>query len=153
MSARLANAFVTRLTSHKLILCMRLVAHIEQRYQYEMQTISDMISQRQTVKAVEANEKQSKSLWQYSSQPAVYRPFTVLVLLFFFQQISGIYAIIFYAVNLCVTIGASHGSLNEYTAMLFINITRFVFIIINVMYVSQSADIQCTQIFALPSYK
>lgn len=116
------------------------VFFFEQRRQYEMRSINATILQRRSVKANEANERVSKSLWAYSVQPNVYRPFIVLVFLFFFQQITGIYAIIFYAVNLCMTIDTNHGSFDEYTAMLFINITRFVFIIINVMYVVHGMD-------------
>lgn len=74
-----------------------------------------------------------RPLWQHMAKAHVYRPFIVLVLLFFFQQMSGIYAIIFYAVNLCTTIGTKFGGINEYVAMLIINITRFVFIIVNVL--------------------
>lgn len=65
-------------------------------------------------------------------QPKVYRPFFVLIGLFFFQQISGPYVIIFYAIELFVKIGRSSDShgINEYGAMLLLGILRFVMAIL-----------------------
>ena len=44
------------------------------------------------------------SLFQY---PAAYKPFLILVFVFIFQQLSGSYAVIFYAVNVFKDIGVS----------------------------------------------
>lgn len=88
---------------------------------------------RSLTKSTTGNAAAERPLRAHMAKATVYRPFIVLVLLFFFQQMSGIYAIIFYAVNLCTTIGTKFGGINEYMAMLIINITRFVFIIVNVM--------------------
>lgn len=61
------------------------------------------------------------------AQPKVYKPFFVLIALFFFQQISGPYVIIFYAIELFVKIGRSSGDqINEYGAMLLLGILRFI---------------------------
>lgn len=60
------------------------------------------------------------------AQPKVYKPFYVLICLFFFQQISGPYVIIFYAIDLFVKIGRTSGDqINEYGAMLLLGIIRF----------------------------
>lgn len=59
-------------------------------------------------------------------QPRVYKPSFVLITLFFFQQISGPYVIIFYAIDLFIKIGRSDGQINEYGAMLLLGIIRFI---------------------------
>lgn len=59
-------------------------------------------------------------------QPKVYKPFFVLSVLFFFQQISGPYVIIFYAIDLFVKIGGKFGHINEYGAMLILGVLRFI---------------------------
>lgn len=64
-------------------------------------------------------------------QPKVYKPFFVLIALFFFQQISGPYVIIFYAIDLFVKIGGKFGDhVNEYGALLMLGILRFVMSIV-----------------------
>lgn len=105
------------------------------RCEHELRMIRATTAQhhRSLTKSINGNTIAERPLWQHMAKANVYRPFIVLVLLFLFQQMSGIYAIIFYAVNLCTAIGTKFGGINEYMAMLFINITRFVFIIVNVM--------------------
>lgn len=63
------------------------------------------------------------------AQPRVYKPLILLICLFIFQQLSGVYAVIFYAVNLFQQIGG-HGingnGINEYEAMLLLGTIRFI---------------------------
>lgn len=102
-----------------------------------METIrSNLIENQANTKAhqhqqnTEINEM--KHLLTQFLQPIVYRPFFVLIGLFFFQQISGPYVIIFYAIDLFVKIGRSsddHG-INEYGAMLLLGILRFIMAIL-----------------------
>lgn len=70
----------------------------------------------------------SQTHWWYEyCQPNVYKPLLVLIFLFIFQQISGGYVIIFYAINLFLKIGGNFGNhINEYGAMLLLGIVRFV---------------------------
>lgn len=64
-------------------------------------------------------------------QPQVYKPFAILVVLFVFQQLSGGYAIVFYAVNLFLKIGGHFGEgINEYGALLLLGSIRFVMSIV-----------------------
>lgn len=65
-------------------------------------------------------------LWKKCRAPRVYKPFICLLIIFLFQQISGGYAIIFYAINLFLKIGGNFvSSINEYTSMLLLGILRF----------------------------
>ena len=59
-------------------------------------------------------------------QPRVYKPLSVLLMIFIFQQISGSYAIIFYAVNIFLKIGGNFGEgFNEYGALVLLGTIRF----------------------------
>lgn len=64
-------------------------------------------------------------------QPHVYKPLGILLVMFAFQQLSGAYVIIFYAVNLFLKIGGQFGDgINEYGAMLLLGTIRFVMSIV-----------------------
>lgn len=66
------------------------------------------------------------SLWVYLRRPKVYKPVLVLIAVFFFQQISGGYVIIFYAINFFLKIGGNFGGqIDEYGAMLLLGVLRF----------------------------
>lgn len=59
-------------------------------------------------------------------RPDIYKPTAVLIILFFFQQITGGYAVIFYAINLFLKIGGNFGGhIDEYGAMLMLGVIRF----------------------------
>lgn len=81
--------------------------------------------QKQTDNALPANAN-SKNWKTMFAQPRVYKPFLILISLFFFQQISGPYVIIFYAIDLFKVLGGQFGDyINEYGAMLLLGIIRF----------------------------
>lgn len=66
-------------------------------------------------------------IWKKCKQPRIYKPFVILSSIFLFQQISGGYVIIFYAIPLFLKIGGNFGdNINEYGAMLLLGILRFV---------------------------
>ncbi|GAB0097185.1 facilitated trehalose transporter Tret1-like [Sergentomyia squamirostris] len=68
----------------------------------------------------------SKDFFEIYKQKHVYKPFFVLIVLFVFQQFSGAYAIIFYAVNLFLKIGGQFGDqINEYGALMLLGVIRF----------------------------
>lgn len=77
----------------------------------------------------------SESAWyDIYLQPRVYKPLIILLLIFVFQQISGAYVIIFYAVNIFLEIGGNFGEgLNEYGALVLLGSIRFVMSIVTSM--------------------
>lgn len=53
--------------------------------------------------------------------PVVYKPLLILLIVFFFQQLSGAYVIIFYAVDLFREIGGQFGKgINEFVALVLL---------------------------------
>uniref|UniRef100_A0A1B0GM81 Major facilitator superfamily (MFS) profile domain-containing protein n=1 Tax=Phlebotomus papatasi TaxID=29031 RepID=A0A1B0GM81_PHLPP len=68
-----------------------------------------------------------QSIGYFCRQKHVYKPFIILLILFVFQQLSGAYVIIFYAVNLFLKIGGQFGDqINEYGALMLLGVIRFV---------------------------
>lgn len=72
----------------------------------------------------EESSTKDANWWTLVTKPRVYKPFNMLIMLFFFQQISGPYVIVFYTIDLFVKIGGS--GINEYRAMLLLGILRFI---------------------------
>lgn len=66
-------------------------------------------------------EEKKESLLKAVHMPSVWKPFFILLAFFAFQQISGIYIILFYAVNVLKDIGID---LNEYSASVGIGVIR-----------------------------
>lgn len=65
-------------------------------------------------------------------EPIVYKPLLILFLLFLFQQLSGAYVIIFYAVDLFREIGGHfEKGINEFIALVLLGSIRFVMAIIS----------------------
>lgn len=74
----------------------------------------------------EADELIREKWYRVYLKPEVYKPVGLLLMMFLFQQLSGAYAIIFYAVNLFLKIGGHFGEgINEYGAMLLLGTIRF----------------------------
>lgn len=95
-----------------------------------MELIRNSVMQSQSVKILDSSSNETTLLSQFK-HPKVYKPFAVLILLFFFQQISGPYVIIFYAIDLFVKIGGKFGNyINEYGAMLMLGVLRFIMAIL-----------------------
>lgn len=66
------------------------------------------------------------------TEPSVYKPAIVLFLIFFFQQLSGAYVIIFYAVDLFRKIGGHfQNGMDEYVSLVLLGTIRFVMSIIS----------------------
>ncbi|XP_019875293.2 facilitated trehalose transporter Tret1 [Aethina tumida] len=64
--------------------------------------------------------------------PVVYKPLLILLIVFFFQQLSGAYVIIFYAVDLFREIGGQFGKgINEFVALVLLGTIRFLMSIIS----------------------
>lgn len=67
-------------------------------------------------------------------QPTVYKPVVILFVLFLFQQLSGGYVIIFYAVDLFREIGGQfQEEIDEYVALVLLGTIRFVMSIISAL--------------------
>jgi SP family facilitated glucose transporter-like MFS transporter 8 len=72
----------------------------------------------------EANTKREKkkdNLLRALQMPNVWKPFLILLVFFALQQLSGIYVILFYAVNVLKDIGIN---VNKYTASVGIGVIR-----------------------------
>ncbi|XP_055316513.1 facilitated trehalose transporter Tret1-like isoform X2 [Sitodiplosis mosellana] len=108
---------------------LRWIYKSNKRCQYEMEVIRNSVMQNQSVKMLGSNTSETSWLVLFK-QPRVYKPFALLIVLFFFQQISGPYVIIFYAIDLFVKIGGKFGHINEYGAMLMLGILRFIMAIL-----------------------
>lgn len=66
-------------------------------------------------------------------EPTVYKPLIILFLIFFYQQLSGAYVIIFYAVDLFRRIGGHfQKGLNEFVALVLLGTIRFLISVITV---------------------
>lgn len=92
-----------------------------------MEVIRTNVMQNQTEKILDSSDSSEKYWLKLLMKRKVYKPFFVLIILFFFQQISGPYVIIFYAIDIFVKIGGKFGDhINEYGAMLLLGIIRFV---------------------------
>jgi len=66
-------------------------------------------------------EKKKESLLQALHKPNVWKPFLILLIFFALQQLSGIYVILFYAVNVLKDIGLD---VNEYVASVGMGVIR-----------------------------
>lgn len=91
---------------------------------------------RRTTTTETADEKspllKMRSYLNIYKQPIVYKPLILLLFLFLFQQLSGAYAIIFYAVDLFREIGGNFKEgMNEYVALVLLGLIRFVMAIIS----------------------
>lgn len=101
-----------------------------QRCQYELEVIQNNVTLNEANK-VRSGDANFEQWLKRFTRPRVYRPFVVLIALFLFQQISGPYVIIFYAIDLFVKIGRSCGDqISEYGAMLLMGILRFILSIV-----------------------
>lgn len=82
-----------------------------------------------------SSDVDNKSAWyKIYLQPQVYKPLIILLLIFVFQQISGAYVIIFYAVNIFLEIGGNFGEgINEYGALMLLGSIRFIMSIVTSM--------------------
>ncbi len=82
----------------------------------------------QTLKKENSSNVDNESAWyEIYLQPRVYKPLVILLLIFVFQQISGAYVIIFYAVNIFLEIGGNFGEgINEYGALMLLGSIRFI---------------------------
>lgn len=109
---------------------IRWIYKSKKRFQYELETIQNCVTERQTI----AQTSNQLNIWKLFAEPRVFKPFSILICLFFFQQISGPYVIIFYAIDLFVKIGGQFGDhVNEYGAMLLLGIIRFLMSILCAM--------------------
>lgn len=76
-----------------------------------------------------SNERDSR--FSIYKKPIVYKPLLILLVLFLFQQLSGAYVIIFYALELILKIGGNFGDvINEYGTLVLLGLIRFVMSII-----------------------
>lgn len=95
--------------------------------QYEL-----ILDTRNQLKKKESNSEKSclsvlKANFSIYMSPTVYKPFIILLIIFLFQQLSGAYVIIFYAIDLFRKIGGQfESSFNEFSALVLLGVIRFV---------------------------
>lgn len=94
------------------------------------------VMQHKSNKLINPNDINTTKWWTIFLQARVYKPFMVLIVIFLFQQLSGPYVIVFYAVDLFIKIGGKFGDyINEYGAMLLLSILRLIMTIACTWYV------------------
>ncbi|XP_014477239.1 PREDICTED: facilitated trehalose transporter Tret1-like [Dinoponera quadriceps] len=71
--------------------------------------------------AQQKRKEKKESLLRALHKPNVWKPFLILLVFFALQQLSGIYVILFYAVNVLKDIGID---INEYTASVGVGVIR-----------------------------
>lgn len=107
-----------------------------------MEIIQNNVMQSQVDKSLHTDSSEKYWLRLFSAS-RIYKPFILLIALFLFQQISGPYVIIFYAIDLFVKIGGQFGDhINEYGAMLMLGVLRFIMSILCALYVFTRLHIQ-----------
>lgn len=87
----------------------------------------EQLYQQPLIKQNSSNVDNESAWYEIYLQPQVYKPLIILLLIFVFQQISGAYVIIFYAVNIFLEIGGNFGEgINEYGALVLLGSIRFI---------------------------
>lgn len=88
----------------------------------------EQLYQQPLISTENSSHVDSESAWyEIYLQPRVYKPLTILLVIFMLQQMSGAYVIIFYAVNIFSEIGGNFGEgINEYGALMLLGSIRFV---------------------------
>lgn len=115
---------------------LRWIYKSKKRIQCELEIIQNKIIELKATNEISTLGQNELSLRQLLKQSRVYKPFGILIGLFLFQQISGPYAIVFYAVDLFRKIGAKFGDhIDEYGAMLLLGIIRFFMAILSALLV------------------
>lgn len=95
------------------------------------------VMQHKIGKVLKSNDVVTTQWWTLFVQATVYKPFIMLIVIFLFQQLSGPYVIVFYAVDLFVEIGGKFGDyIDEYGAMLLLSILRLIMTIACTWYVA-----------------
>ncbi|XP_069699256.1 facilitated trehalose transporter Tret1-like isoform X2 [Periplaneta americana] len=107
-------------------LCMRKIRHVplEERLTEDMQKELDAMMASNTPRS---NNRTWRDDLAYLKRPEAYKPLLIFNSFFFFQQFSGIYVIIFYAVNI---IRESGVNFDGYLATVLIGVSRVVITVI-----------------------
>lgn len=94
----------------------------------------DQLYQQPLIQQSSLNADNEPAWYKIYLHPRVYKPLIILLLVFVFQQISGAYVIIFYAVNIFLKIGGHFGEgINEYGALMLLGSIRFIMSIVTSM--------------------
>jgi len=108
---------------------LRWIYKNNEQCQYELENIKSA-TQKKT-----ADSADEVSFWKAHLEPRVYKPFLILTVIFMFQQLSGGYVVIFYAIDLFRKIGGKFdGGINEYGALFMIGVIRFVLAILSAVF-------------------
>lgn len=108
-------------------------------YNQELQRINEVSQSRRIAdQPRDSLFKKCLNLYHQLGTETVYKPFTILFILFLFQQLAGTYVIIFYALSVFENLGGEFGrGLNKYGAMVILGVIRFLMSIIAAFFSKQ----------------
>lgn len=103
-------------------------------FQIQMHQLQQLKNERMTKIDGKGAVETAARWYEMYRRPDVFRPLQILIMLFIFQQLSGAYVIVFYAVNIFIKIGGNFGQgINEYGALVMMGTIRFVMSIVTAM--------------------
>ncbi|PSN31521.1 Facilitated trehalose transporter Tret1 [Blattella germanica] len=109
---------------HHMEASMRWLNRNPERYQQELKVLMET-TQKQTL-AVKPEGRMFKRLTNSILTSSTIKPVVLLLFIFLFQQLSGGYVVIFYAVHVFKMVGGTFGdAFDEYDALVFLGIIRF----------------------------
>ncbi|XP_058800267.1 facilitated trehalose transporter Tret1-like [Phymastichus coffea] len=122
--------------ANKLEAVLKKLNKSEEIYNQELKRISE-VSQNQKTNDLPNDSFVKKCLYFYHQlgTTTVYKPCIILLFLFLFQQLTGTYVIIFYALSVFDKLGGQFGKgLNKYGAMVILGIIRFLISILTAFF-------------------
>ncbi|KAJ8680355.1 hypothetical protein QAD02_016142 [Eretmocerus hayati] len=107
----------------------------QQAYRQELERINEISENFDRDKKFTSFTKKISYIYEQLQSPSAYKPTMILFVLLAFQQLTGVYVIIFYALSVFESIGNEFGhGLNKYDAMVILGIIRFVMSVLTALF-------------------